>query len=222
MRIILIGAPGSGKGTIAKKLSECFHVQHISTGDMIRESVAAKTPLGIKLKESLGTGNLISDEDVMSIVSEKFSRDRESFFGYILDGFPRTRVQADFLHEKSLSIDAVYNLVLDEEFIVKRTVARRSCPKCKRGYNLITALKPKNGEMCDDCGVELTRRLDDTEEIIRKRLRIYKAETSPLIEYYSGFHPTYEATGKCLLRHIDASGTVDEVFNRVREDYIGL
>lgn len=213
MRIIILGQPGAGKGTIAKKLSECFHVPHISTGDMIREAVASKTPLGLKLKESLGTGNYISDEDVMHIVAEKFKRDRESFFGYILDGFPRTIVQADFLQDISLSIDAVYNFVIDEEYIIKRTIARRSCPKCKRGYNMITALKPKNGELCDDCNVDLITRLDDKENIIRKRLVIYKEQTSPLIEYYNA---------KNLLEDIDATGSVDEVFNRVRVEYVSL
>jgi adenylate kinase len=181
-----MGPPGAGKGTQAKRISQKYNIPHISTGDMLREAVAKGTELGLKVKEVMERGELVSDELINEIVEERLSQ-KDCDNGFILDGYPRTLVQAQSLDEilKKLSkkLDRVIFVDVPEERLVLRITSRRVCPKCGRVYNLIS-LKPKVDEQCDDCGVKLLQRDDDKEETVRQRYKVYMESTQPLINYY--------------------------------------
>ena len=204
MKLIFLGAPGSGKGTIAKLVGKQFKIPHISSGDIFRNEVAQKTKLGMEIKEDMEAGKLIPDKIVIDVLEKRLDK-ADCKNGFILDGFPRTIVQADAL-SKLEDIHCVVDLEIDEEYIVKRLLARRSCPQCNRDYNLITSLRPKHNEECDDCHVKLVRRADDSEKIIRDRQSIYQKQTKPLIDYYKK---------KNLLKEVDASGDPATVAERV-------
>lgn len=183
MKLIFLGAPGSGKGTIAKILSKELNIPHISTGDIFRKEMKDKTSLGIKIEKDMHAGKLVSDEDTIAIVKKRLN-EKDCDDGFILDGFPRTLKQAEAL-DKITKIDIVINYYADEDLLIRRLLARRSCPNCKKEYNLITVMKPKNNnEECDVCKVKLVKRSDDNEKVIRDRQEIYKKETKPLIDYY--------------------------------------
>ena len=183
MNLIFFGAPGAGKGTIAKLVAKRLNIPHVSTGDIFRKEMAEKTSLGIKIERDMHVGKLVSDEDTIAIAKKRLN-EPDCKKGFILDGFPRTIKQAEAL-DKIAKIDLVINFYLDEEFLIKRLLARRACPKCKKDYNLVTSMKPKNNEeLCDICKVKLVKREDDTEDVIRDRLNVYKKETEPLIKYY--------------------------------------
>ena len=202
MRIILLGPPGSGKGTQAFLLSEKLGFPKVATGDLLREAVRQQTPLGLKAKEVMEKGELVSDELVGEIVRERINRpDCQS--GYILDGFPRNVNQAKFLEKiDSSRPEVVIDLEVDEEEIVRRLSARRICPQCQAVYNL--EVKPPRVEgKCDRCQADLIQRDDDRPEVIRKRLEVYHQQTRPLVEYYKG---------KGNYKKIKGDGKIEEIF----------
>ncbi len=197
MNLIFLGPPGAGKGTQAKRVAEKYGIPQISTGDMLREAVAKGTELGKKAKEYMDKGELVPDEVVIGIVKERLQQpDCEK--GFILDGFPRTLAQAEALDEmlKELNkkIDAVINVVVPEEEVVKRITYRRTCRNCGAVYHLIYA-PPKEDNKCDKCGGELYQRDDDKEETVRERYRVYKQNTEPLIDYYRKKGILYDVDG---------------------------
>lgn len=207
MNLILLGAPGAGKGTQAKRLAEKYKIAHISTGDMLRDAVAKGSELGRRAKGYMDRGELVPDDIVIGIVKERL-REEDCRNGFILDGFPRTLKQAEaldkMLSELGKEIDAVINIVVPEEEVVKRIAYRRSCKKCGAVYNLI--YDPPRGKVCDKCGGELYQRDDDREEVVRERYRVYRDRTEPLIEYY-------RKRGKIL--DVDGTKNIEEVFNEI-------
>lgn len=206
MNIILLGPPGGGKGTQAKFITEKFGIPQISTGDILRDAVKNKTELGLKAKEYMDDGKLVPDDLVIQIVEERLTKD-DCKNGFILDGFPRTLVQAEaldsMLARMNKEIDYVLNIEVPEDAIVKRLTSRRICKKCGNIYNLLSN-PPKIDGRCDICGGELYQRDDDKEETVRQRLKVYKADTEPLIKYYRD---------KGVLKTIDGSKDIEDVKN---------
>ncbi|AEA47102.1 adenylate kinase [Archaeoglobus veneficus] len=208
MNLILLGPPGSGKGTQAKLIVEKYGIPQISTGDMLREAVAKGTELGKKAKEYMDKGQLVPDEVVIGIVKERLKQP-DCDKGFILDGFPRTIAQAEaldkMLEELGKKIDAVINIQVPEEEVVKRIVNRRSCRNCGAVYHLIYK-PPKEEGKCDKCGGELYQRDDDKEDTVRARYQVYREQTEPLIDYYQK---------KGLLYNIDGTKSIDDVFKDI-------
>ncbi len=187
MRLILLGPPGAGKGTQAQRIVANHGIPQLSTGDMLRAAVAAETEVGKKAKAVMDAGGLVSDDIVIAIVSERIDQD-DCKDGFILDGFPRTLVQADatekMLSAKGIELDAVIEIQVDDETLTERIAGRYSCAKCGTGYH-DTFHKPKVDGVCDKCGsTEFKRRPDDNRETVEKRLKAYYKETAPLIGYY--------------------------------------
>ncbi len=187
MRLILLGAPGAGKGTQAEIISEKFNIPQISTGAILRAAVAEQTPLGKKVEKVMQSGGLVSDEDVIALVKERFGQP-DCANGFILDGFPRTIPQAEaldvMLKEMGIAIDLAVSLEVEPETIVTRMSGRRTCPACGATYHVV--YKPSSkGEDCDKCGAALTVRKDDREEVVRDRLAVYEKQTAPLKNYYA-------------------------------------
>ncbi len=208
---ILLGAPGSGKGTQAVLLAEKLGIPHISTGDILREHVAAGDELGQRVQAIMNAGQLVPDELVNQIIEERLSRP-DCARGCILDGYPRTLTQArllqDLLARRGLR-PVVVNLAVDYNVIVARITARRQCPVCGASYNLISN-PPRQDEICDRDGTPLARRDDDTEEVVRRRLEAYERQTLPLLEYYRSSAGSYhEVQG-------DAGGP-EEIAGRILE-----
>jgi adenylate kinase len=186
LRIILLGPPGSGKGTRAHIISELYGVPVITTGDMLREAVANRTEYGRVADGYMSRGELVPDKIVNGIVGERLSKsDLDN--GFILDGFPRSTPQAEFLdnilEENGLKLDYVIHVTLDDDAIVKRLSNRRSCPNCGEVYHLVSKPPNKKG-VCDKCGSELVQRDDDRPDVIRNRLTVYRAKTQPLLDRY--------------------------------------
>jgi adenylate kinase len=210
MNLILLGAPGAGKGTQAEMIVAEYGIPQISTGDMLRDAVAKGTELGKKAKEYMDKGELVPDEVVIGIVKERLAQP-DCDNGFILDGFPRTIKQAEaldeILKELNKSIDAVINVAVPEEEIVKRIVNRRTCRNCKAVYHLIYN-PPKEENKCDKCGGELYQRDDDKEETVKERLRVYRSQTEPLIDYYSK---------KGLVYNVDGTKPIEGVFEEIKE-----
>jgi adenylate kinase len=186
MKIVMLGAPGAGKGTIASRLSVKYGIPHISTGDIFRANIKNGTELGKKAKSYMDQGLLVPDELTCDLVMDRISQD-DCKKGFILDGFPRTIPQAealtDALDEKDEQMDYALNVILSDDKIVKRMSGRRTCPKCGAVYHIVT-LPPKKEGICDKCGSALVQRADDSEETVKKRLEVYHEQTEPLIEYY--------------------------------------
>jgi len=181
MKIVMLGAPGAGKGTYASRLNVSLGIPHISTGDMVRNEIKAQTELGKKIKQYSDKGELVPDEIIIQLLADRLKKaDCEK--GYILDGFPRTINQAEALGKIS-KIDVVVNLNVPDQIIVTRLSNRVTCKKCGAIYNLLT-LKPKKEGECDNCGGELIQRRDDQPEVIQERLNVYREKTEPLIQYY--------------------------------------
>lgn len=209
MRLVLLGAPGSGKGTQAQRMQARHGVPQVSTGDLLREAVAAGTDLGRAAKIVMDAGQLVADNIMLGIIRERLARP-DAARGFILDGFPRTIVQADglgvLLADLGTPIDAVVLMEIDPEVLQKRLAGRRSCRRCGRVFHIETN-PPRPGERCTDGRLhDLFQRPDDNEETVRERLSVYCERTQPLIDYYER---------KGLLRRIDADGTLDEVNSRL-------
>ena len=182
MNIIMLGAPGAGKGTQAAVLCEHFGIPTISTGNMIREALKNGTEMGLKAKSYMDEGKLVPDEVVIGIVKERLSED-DCKKGFILDGFPRTIPQAEALDNMGVDIQYVINIDVPEESIIKRMSGRRVCENCGRPYH-IESLKPQKDGVCDDCGGTLVQRKDDHPDTVLARLDVYHKETEPLADYY--------------------------------------
>ncbi len=205
MRMILLGPPGAGKGTQAKMIVENHGLPQLSTGDMLREAVAAGTEVGKRAKAVMDAGKLVSDEIVVGIVSDRVDQD-DCGKGFILDGFPRTLEQADSLAEmldgKGISLDVVIELEVDDDALVERVAGRYTCGNCGEGYH-DSFKQPEKEGVCDKCGsTEFKRRPDDNAETMRTRLRSYYKETAPLVGYY-------HAKGK--LKRVDGMGDISEI-----------
>ena len=187
MNIIMMGAQGTGKGTVAGILKESLNIPHISTGEIFRKNIKEGTELGKIATKYADEGKLVPDEVTNNMVKNRLNEE-DCKNGFILDGYPRNIAQAEeldkILNEKNEKVDLVVNLSTPTEEIIERVMARRECPNCKRVYNMILN-KPKNGEICDYCGVELTKRKDDTEEKLQLRLNTFFKETKPVIDFYS-------------------------------------
>ena len=184
--IILMGPPGAGKGTLAKRLLKEYNLVHISTGDMFREAIKAKTPLGVLADSYISKGHLVPDDVTIGIVKERLSKE-DTLNGFLLDGFPRTLPQAEALEtlskEISRPIEAVINLECDQEELIRRISGRRVCKVCGAPYHIET-MKPKVEGVCDICGGPLYQRNDDNAESLKVRLQHYVEDTKPLIDYY--------------------------------------
>jgi adenylate kinase len=208
MRIVLLGAPGSGKGTQAKLLIERYHIPQISTGDLLRAAVAAGSPVGKKAKAAMDAGKLVSDQTVLALIRERL-RKADTRPGFILDGFPRNIPQADALDKllRSLKkpIDLAVLIDVDFEVLLKRLTGRRSCPACGAVFNVHFS-PPKVAGRCDACGAALVHRADDNEATITSRLEVFSAQTRPLVDYY-------KAQGK--LRSVKGTGEIDGIFKRM-------
>ena len=208
MRIILLGPPGSGKGTQAKLLIEKLGIPQISTGDMLRAAVKARTPLGTEAKVYMDRGGLVPDAVIIGLVRERLQVP-DCSRGYILDGFPRTKAQAEALEttlkDLHLSLDHVLCLEVPSEDLVSRIAGRRTCRNCGAMYHLRFSPSKREG-VCDACGGETYQRDDDREETVRQRLLVYEEQTAPLIRFYDG---------RGLLRRISGTGEIAEIFARM-------
>ncbi len=211
MRIVLLGAPGSGKGTQSQLLIKAYGIPQISTGDLLREAVAKRTELGLRAKSAMDAGKLVDDATVLGMIRERLSRP-DAVKGFILDGFPRNIPQAQALQgmlaEMGTPLSAVVLLNLDLGILFKRLTGRRICETCGRVFNIYTS-PPGALPHCDHCGEKgrLIQRPDDKEEVITKRLEVYDAQTKPLIKHY---------TDAGLLRVVDADADVDTVFKNIQ------
>lgn len=186
MHLLIMGAPGSGKGTCAVELKSFYGIPHISTGEIFRKAISDKTPLGIIAQGLIDEGHFVPDDITNQIVKERLSED-DCKKGFLLDGYPRNLVQAEalskMLKELNIELDAAIDLEIDDQVIVERIVNRRLCSKCGKGYNLIS-IPPKQAGICDDCGSPLYQRKDDNVETIKERIAVYNEQTLPIISYY--------------------------------------
>jgi len=208
MNIILLGPPGAGKGTQARRLVADRQMVQLSTGDMLRDAQSSGTEMGRRVAEVMERGELVTDDIVIGLIREKLESDASG--GFIFDGFPRTLAQADalgnLLADLGQALDHVIEMRVDDEALVARITARSTCATCGEGYNDITKLVPASGECVVCGGTEFTRRPDDNEDSLRTRLMAYYKQTSPLIGYYHA---------KGLLRQVDGLGGIDEVADSI-------
>ena len=215
MNLLIIGAPGAGKGTMSDLLINTYHLVHVSTGDMLRAAVKAGTPVGLKAQEYMNKGALVPDEVIHDIIVERLSQD-DIKAGFLFDGYPRTIAQAQdldlILKEIGLKIDAVINLNIEDDELIKRITGRRLCPTCGEIFNIYYKAPAKEG-VCDKCGAKLIQRKDDNLESLTVRLEEYHKNTQPVIEYY-------EAAG--IVSHINAKQGVNEVYEDIKAALEGL
>ena len=213
MKIIMLGAPGAGKGTQAKKIAAKYGIPHISTGDIFRANIKNGTELGKKAKTYMDQGLLVPDELVVDLVVDRVNQD-DCTNGYVLDGFPRTIPQAEALTEAlekmGQKVDFAIDVNVPDENIVKRMGGRRACVTCGATYHMVYAPTKKEG-ICDTCGGELILRDDDKPETVQKRLNVYHDQTQPLIDYY---------TSQGILRTVDGTVDIDDVFRAIT-DFLG-
>ena len=210
MNIILMGPPGAGKGTQAGIITNQFSIPHISTGDMFREAVASGSGLGLEAQQYMNEGKLVPDGITIGIIEERITKpDCEK--GFLLDGFPRTLVQAEALDkaliELNKKVDAAINISVPNDVLIKRLSGRVSCSNCKSLYNL-NSNPPRIPNKCDKCGGQLVQRTDDVGEIVRKRLDVYNSQTSPVLEYYKK---------KGILYDLDGNRSTSAVFEDIKQ-----
>ena len=208
MKIIMLGAPGAGKGTQAKLIAEKYGVPHISTGDIFRANIKNGTELGKEAKEYMDKGLLVPDELTVRLLLDRVAQD-DCKNGYVLDGFPRTTPQAEVLDKELIklgdSVDFAVDVDVPDENIIRRMSGRRACLNCGATYHIVN-IPPKKEGICDVCGSELVLRDDDQPETVKNRLKVYHEQTQPLIEYY---------TGKGVLRTVDGTLPMEEVFDAI-------
>jgi adenylate kinase len=210
VRIVLLGAPGAGKGTHCKRIVERYGLLHLSSGDILRQERAAGSAIGRKAQKYMDSGELVPDEVIVEMMAGAIKKAPQS--GFVLDGFPRTVNQAERL-DKSLAsngkrIDVVLNLDVDDGIVAERITGRRSCPQCGAVYH-VKNLKPKVEGICDNDGARLVQRPDDSLEVVKNRLKTYHQQTEPVVEYYKKSNTVYD---------IDANKDVDEVSSRLFEN----
>ncbi len=215
MIFILLGPPGVGKGTYSEKLIQLFQIPQISTGDILRAAVKAGTDIGKQAKDYMDKGLLVPDEVIVGIVEDRI-KEADCGKGFLLDGFPRTVDQANAIegvfNKNKLKLDAVINVIVSDEVLMKRLTGRRLCKKCGANFNVNT-MPSKSPGICDKCGGELYQRDDDKEEVIAKRLTVYASQTAPLIDYYRK---------KDVMKDVNATdGTVDEIVARISQALSG-
>lgn len=205
MNLILMGPPGAGKGTQARRIAERYGIPQLSTGDMLRAAVKAGSAVGLQAKAAMESGSLVTDDVVVGIIADRI-QEADCVQGFILDGFPRTVAQAEalevMLRERSLKIDHVIDVTADSEALVDRIVGRRTCAQCGEGYHVTNKPTAQAG-VCDKCGGTLTQRADDNEATVRNRLSVYQAQTSPLIDFY-------QARGQ--FKAVDGMAEMDTVY----------
>ena len=208
MKIIMLGAPGAGKGTQAKMIAEKYSIPHISTGDIFRANIKNGTELGKEAKEYMDKGLLVPDELTVRLLLDRVAQD-DCKNGYVLDGFPRTIPQAEVLDKELTklgdSVDFAVDVDVPDENIIRRMSGRRACLNCGATYHIVN-IPPKKEGICDVCGSELVLRDDDQPETVKNRLKVYHEQTQPLIEYY---------TGKGVLRTVDGTLPMEEVFDAI-------
>ena len=210
MKIIMLGAPGAGKGTQAKKIAAKYNIPHISTGDIFRENIKGQTQLGLKAKVYMDQGLLVPDELVIDLIMDRFKAD-DCKDGYVLDGFPRTIPQAKALDaalaKNNDRIEYAIDVDVADEVIIDRMAGRRACLNCGRTYHVDT-LKPKVDGICDFCNNGLVLRDDDKPETVKKRLEIYHEQTQPLLDYYKE---------KGILYSVDGTGAIDDIYEEIMQ-----
>ena len=210
MHLLIMGAPGSGKGTCAVDVKERYSIPHISTGEIFRKAISEQTPTGVIAQRLIDKGQLVPDDITNQIVKERLAED-DCKVGFLLDGYPRTLDQAEaltrILDDLGIKLDAAINLEIDDEAIEERIVNRRLCSNCGKGYNIIS-LKPQVEGICDDCKAPLYQRKDDTSETVKERLEVYNKQTKPIIAYY-------EKLG--LLVNVNSNQPITEVVNELFE-----
>jgi adenylate kinase len=209
MKLIFLGAPGAGKGTLAARAVGILGLPHISTGAIFRSAIAAKSPLGLKVKAIIDAGKLVDDETTIALVKERLGQE-DVQKGYILDGFPRTIPQAEALAKFS-SVDKAVNFDLPDSAVLERLGGRRVCRGCGHNFHIVFD-KPKAEGVCDHCGGEVYTRNDDKPEAVKKRLEVYRDQTAPLIDFYRK---------KGLLVDVDAGPAVDQVVENFKRS-LGL
>ena len=206
MKLILLGAPGAGKGTQAERLSKELNIPTISTGNILRAAIKNGTPTGLKAKSFMDAGQLLPDEVIIGIITERLAED-DCANGYILDGVPRTIAQAEAIESAGIHFDAVVSIEISDETIMERMSGRRVCENCGASYHLV-AVPPKRPGVCDSCGGKLVQRKDDAPETVKSRLAVYHKETEPLKDFYQkrGLlkpvenQPTVDGTLQAILR----------------------
>ena len=210
MRLVFLGPPGAGKGTQARELAREWGVPQIATGDMLREAVAAQTPLGRQAKDYMDRGALVPDDVIVGLIAERLGQS-DAKSGFILDGFPRTIPQAQaldrLLKDLGQQLDRVVFFAVGEEELLRRLTGRRSCPVCQSTYHTSSA-PPRRPGVCDKCGAELIQRADDSESTVRNRLAVYASQTAPLLDFYRG---------RDLLTSVPGEGTIDDIRDAVRQ-----
>ena len=215
MNLLIIGAPGAGKGTVSDRIINDYELVHVSTGDMLREAVKNGTPVGLQAQGYMNRGELVPDEVIHDIIVERLSRD-DVDAGFLFDGYPRTKNQAidldEILKQLDKKVDCVIDLDIDDEDLIKRITGRRLCPDCGEIYNIYYKPSLKEG-VCDKCGGTLIQRKDDNPDSLKVRLEEYHKNTQPVIEYYEEMD---------IVRHVDASKTKDEVYDDVKAILEGL
>ncbi len=211
MRLLIMGAPGAGKGTQAALIKEAYNIKHISTGDMFRKAISEKTPTGIEAKSYIDQGKLVPDSVTNKLVRERLS-EKDCENGFLLDGYPRNLAQAEeldkILKDLGIKLDAVINVSVDDNFLIERITGRRTCTKCGASYH-VSFNKPKVEGICDECGSILIQRPDDSEETIKNRLSVYYEKTKPVLDYYEAQN---------IVKNVDGIGEINEIFEKIKKE----